>query len=355
MIKLKKTQIIIVLISVCTCGLSPAAKPNEAKIELKFEIDNNKSNLWLSRRPDKQGQGPIKPTHVAILHIRRPHMDMPPGPDGVQQILKTSAGQSLSQQQRKFLTSSDAITWWGIEEIRNHDTVFLYAVSQEDAKKTVQAYLEIPTNKANARMQEGEKYLKDRKQEIIEIKKALPEKQKQADEMEPKYMEIKKTRYFSLSDDEAYEKAKETMLEMDKMLDILEIELTGIKEKMAVINEYRKTPQNAQEVSRRNRLTDEMIAKLDQMFIEQTIELKSAEAREKAAIKIRDRDKAFVDLFIQWRNLRGEVDNLKANLKSSEKRLQEMEVRLTNPTPDLLPPEIYQNKVTICPVLTEQS
>jgi hypothetical protein len=279
---------------------------------------------------------------------------MPAGP-GILQMLKTSAGQSLSQQQRKFLTASDAISRWGIEEIKNHDMVLIYAVSQEDAKTTVQAILEVPTNEANARIQEYEKYLKDRKEKIIEIKKVLPEKQKQADEMEPKYMEIKKTRYFSLSDDEAYEKAKETMLEMDKMLDILEIELAGIKEKMAVIDEYRKTPQNAQDWARRRELPEGMLAKLEQMFIEQTIELKSAEARKKAAIEIRDRDKTFVDLFIQWKNLSGEVYNLKANLESSEKRVPEMEEILTNPTPNLLPPEIYQNKVTIYPVRTEQS
>jgi peptidoglycan hydrolase CwlO-like protein len=89
------------------------------------------------------------------------------------------------------------------------------------------------------------------------------------------------------------------------------------------------------------------------MFVEQTIELKSAEAREKAAIKIRDRDKAFVDLFIQWKNLSGEVNNLKANLKSAEKQVKELEERLINPEPYMLPPELYQNKVTIYPVLPE--
>ena len=355
MIKLKTIQIIIVLILACISSLLTGAEPNEAKTELKFEIDNVRSQLWLSDRSDKPGQGPIKPTHVAILHIRRPHMDMPISHEGVLQILKTSAGQSLSQQQRKFLTASDAITWWGIEEIKNHDTVFLYAVSQEDAKKTVQAYLEIPTNEINSRVREYGKYIKDRKEEIVEINKALPEKQKQADETESKYLEIKKTRYFSLPDDEAYEKAKETMLEMYKMLDIVEIELAGIKEKMTVINEYRKTPQSAEDWTRRNRLPEGMIAKLDQMFIEQTIELKSAEAREQAAIKIRDRDKTFVDLFIQWRNIKGEFDNLKINLESAEKSVLEGEEMLTNPSPAWLPPEIYQNKVTIYPVLAKQS
>jgi hypothetical protein len=139
------------------------------------------------------------------------------------------------------------------------------------------------------------------------------------------------------------------------MLDVIAIELAGIREKMAVINEYRKTPQDMQAIERRRKLPEGMLVKLEQMFVEQTIELKSAEAREQAAIKIRDRDKAFVDLFIQWKSLSAEVHNLKANLESAEEQVQGMEERLSNPTPDMLPPELYQNKVTIYPVFPEQS
>jgi hypothetical protein len=350
----RKCLFVPVLISICIFSPILIAKSSVDETKLKFEIDDKKSQQWLSGR-NRSGQGPIKPTHVAVFHIRRPHRDMPSSHEGILEILKTSAGQSLSQQQRKFLSASDALTWWGIKDIQNHDTVLLYAVSEEDAKKTVQAYLEVPTNEANARVQEYEKYLKERKERIIEIKKVLPEKQKQADEMQPKYMEIKNTRYFPLSDDEAYEKGKETMLQMDKTLDVLEIELAGIREKMSVINEYRKTPQDMQAIMRREKLPEGMLVKLEQMFVEQTIELKSAEAREQAAIKIRDRDKAFVVLHFQWIELSSEVRSLKGNLKDSERRVQEMEERLNNPEWDLLPPEIYENKVTIYPVLTEQS
>jgi hypothetical protein len=353
MIRSIKYQFMLPLILVCIFSPVLIAKSGEVETKLKFEIDNKKSQLWRGNDPGRNGRGPIRPTHVAVFHIQRPHEDMPFSHEGILQVLKTSAGQSLSKQQREFLTASDAIAWWGINDIMNHDTVYLYAVSEEDAKKTVKAYLEVPTNEANARMQEYEEYLKDRKKEIIEIKKVLPEKQKQADQIEPKYTEIKKSRYFSLSDEEAYEKAKETMLEMDKMLDIIAIELAGIREKMSVINEYRKTPQDMQAIERRRQLPEGMLVKLEQMFVEQTIELKSAEAREQAAIKIHDRDKAFVDLFIQWKNVSGEVNSLKANLESSKRRVQEMEESLNNPTPDMLPPEIYQNKVTIYPVLTE--
>ena len=338
------------LILVCIFSPVLIAKSGEVETKLKFEIDNKKSQLWKGNNQGRNGRGPIRPTHVSVFHIQRPHEDMPFSNEGILQVLKTSAGQSLSKQQREFLTASDAITWWGIQDIMNHDTVYLYAVSEEDAKKTVKAYLEVPTNEANARMQEYEEYLKDRKKEIIEIKKVLPEKQKQADQIEPKYTEIKKSRYFSLSDEEAYEKAKETMLEMDKMLDILEIELAGIQEKLQSIEKYRSIKSlDGHDFSK------DTLNKLEQMLVEQMIELKSVKAREQAAIKIRDRDKTFVDLFIQWKNVSGEVNSLKANLESSKRRVQEMEESLNNPTPDMLPPEIYQDKVMIYPVLTEQS
>jgi hypothetical protein len=355
MFKLKKAQIIIVLISVCTCGFLTATEPNVTKTELKFEIDNTKSQSWWGAHRGTLGQGPIKPTYVAVFHIKRPHVDMPSGQPGILQILKTSAGQSLSDQQQKFMAASDAITWWGIDAIKNHDTVFLYAVSEEDAKKMVQAYFEIPANATKARRQEYEKYMEDNKQEIAEIEKVLPEKQKQADEIEPKFLEIMNSRYLPLSNEEAYDKAKDTILEMGKKLDILEIELAGIREKMSVINEYRKTPQDTQAIERRRKLPEGMLVKLEQMFVEQTIELKSAEAREQAAIKIRNREKDFVDLYYQWKNIRGEVHKLQANLENSKKAVKDLEKRLSNPEPYMLPPEIYQNKVTIYPVLTKQS
>jgi len=340
----------MVLVSVCIFTPLLVARSGEYETKLKFEIDNKRSQLWLGSRPFNSGQGLVKPTHVAVLHIRRPHEDMPNSHEGILEILKTSAGKSLSQQQQKFMTASDAITWWGIDAIKNHDTVFLYAVSQEDAKKMVQAYFEIHANETNARIQEYEQYIKDKKQKIIEITKILPEKQKQADQIKPKYNEIKNSRYFSLSDVGAYEKAEENMLEMDKMLDILEIDLAGIRGKMSIINEYRKTPQDMQAIERRRQLPEGMLVKLEQMFVEQTIELKSAEARQQAATKIRDRDKTFIDMFNEWNNLEEQVYKLKANLESAEKQVKEIEERLTNPEPYMLPPVIYQNKVTIYPV-----
>jgi len=68
---------------------------------------------------------------------------------------------------------------------------------------------------------------------------------------------------------------------------------------------------------------------------------------------IRDRDKTFIDMFNEWNNLKEQVYKLKANLENAEKMVKEGEEMLNNPHPAWTPPEIYQNKVTIYPVLTE--
>lgn len=347
MIKSRKHQLLVmVLISVCTCNLVLGAEHKKAETELKFEIDSKKTQLWIKARPGQiPGRGPIKPTHVSVFHIRRPSSGLPKSHE-ILQVLNTSAGQSLSEKQRQFLTASDAVVWWGIEEIQNHDKILLYAVSEEDAKKTVRAYLEVAINKADAKVQEYEKALNENKEKIIQIKKELPEKQKQSKTAESKYKETKNARYFSLEDGEAYEKAKETILQMDKMLDVLEIELAGIREKLKVLESYRRTKRLP-----RKALSNETVDKLDQMYVEQMIELRGAEARKVATLRIRGREKGFLDLFKQWDSLNSEVNQLKHNLDNSENYLRNVEKTLANPRKELLPPKVYQDRVTIYRVL----
>jgi len=247
------------------------------------------------------------------------------------------------------LTASDAVVWWGIEDVQNHDMVLLYAVSEEDAKKTVRAYLEVAINKAKAKMQDVETHFHELDEKIAKAKKELPEKQEQAKAAESKYKEVKNAQYHSsLGEADAFEKAKETMLQMGRMLDVLEIELAGIREKLGAIEEYRKSKR-----LRDNPLSDETVDKLEQMFVEQMIELRSAEARKQAALRIRAREKAFLDFSDRWINLEVEVDGLRRSLSDSESGLRKLEGMLANPTPDMLPPKVYQNKVTIYPVRVE--
>ncbi len=55
-------------------------------------------------------------------------------------------------------------------------------------------------------------------------------------------------------------------------------------------------------------------------------------------------------LFSLRSNLDSEVNRLNYDLESSENSLRDVEEILANPVPEMLPPKVFQNKVTIYPV-----
>ena len=173
MICSRKTRFVISLLLICVSAPLWSDEPSEAKIDLKFETDNNKSQLWVSDRRNTPGKGPIKPTHVAVFYLRIPSLRLSTRQEDIQHILNTPSGKSFSEQQRKFLTASEAVTLWGTEDIRGHDMVLLYAVSEEDAKKMAQAYLEVPIERNKAKRQEYERKIDELTTQISKIEKEV--------------------------------------------------------------------------------------------------------------------------------------------------------------------------------------
>ena len=55
-------------------------------------------------------------------------------------------------------------------------------------------------------------------------------------------------------------------------------------------------------------------------------------------------------LFSLWSNLDSEVNRLNYDLESSENSLRDVKKILANSVPEMLPPKVFQNKVTIYPV-----
>ncbi len=341
MIMSRKLQLLTVSLLACICIPLSGADPNEAKTGLKFEIRSDRPPTSLMRI---QKQPPFETTHFAILFIRGSWGSQPIKSEDA--ILATTAARTMSQKQRELVSTLPYRYIDSGKTIGNHTYYRLYGVGEDDTKKMVEAFIEVLANRANKEVQHYLSKQQESQEKIAKIKKVLPEKQKQFEAAESKYKEIKNARYFPHNSNETYKKAKETMFQMDKMLDVLEIELAGILEKVKSIEKYRqrKYAEDAKQFSR------ETLDKLDQMFVEQMIELSSAKARQKAALQIREREKEFLNLFSQWSNLNSEVKRLKDNLENSENNLLDVEKILANPFPEMLPPKVFQNKVTIYPV-----
>lgn len=347
MISVKKFQLVMVLILACTYVPALGADPNEVKTELKFEI-SSEQRQWLIEE-GKIGKGPIKPTHVAVFYIAHAQ-DFPDfsSPGGIKSILSTSAGKALSQEQVDLLPTGDCIRRLGKfgDTVPNHYHFHLYAVSQEDAKKMAEAFIEVWTNRANVKIQPLLSQRQEIQERIAEFKKNLPEKESEAKAIKVKYQELKKATHDFSSDSDAAKEAKETILQMNKMLDTLEIELAGIREKMKTIERFRRGQEPVRNQS------NQVNYRLDEMFVEQMVELRGIEARKEAAIAIRKREGEFLDLFSRWTKHENEM--LIGRLGSWEINLSKVEDILANPKPGMLPPKVFQNKVTIYPVLVEE-
>ena len=343
MIKPGKHQLVTILLLACICAPLVGADPNEAEKELEFEISSDRPSINLQRslRP------PFEATHYAKLYIRGRWNSQPiKDEDPVLAILSTTAARTMSSTQREHVSTLPFKSIGFGNTIGNHTYFRLYGVGEYDTQKMVKAFIEALANKANKEVQHYLNKIKESKEKIAEIKKKLPEKQKQLKEAELKYREIKNTRYFPDNPNEIYRKSMETVFQMDKTLDTLEIELAGIQEKLKKIVKYRQNKY----ADDAKKFSPETLDKLDQMYVEQLIELSSAKSRQKAAVQIREREKEFLVLFNQWSNLEGEVNRLRHDLEMSENNLRLAETRLANPTPEMRPPKVYQNKVTIYPV-----
>jgi hypothetical protein len=352
---------------VAICASAPATEPNEAITELTFEISSEERELRIQERSEFRDS--VKPKYVAIFSmsdLSKFYRKVVIGvhhPVTTKMMLDTSAGQSMSEIQKELLKAAKVISTIGTTSKRKQlsrvtyridDTEFgLYAFTIEDAKLVTEAFVETMTIKAREKlpplleefMNEGKQRLQEYRERIADIKKKLTEKEPELKSAEPTYKTLKNTdRYRIFADSEAFEKARETIAQMNKMLSILDIELAGIREKLAVIEKYRES----------DKFSNATLEKLEQMFVELMVELKGAMARKDAALKLRNQDKQFCDFFNAWTGLDSEVKRLRDKLRNDEKMLRAYEEEVADPHPELLPPKVLQNKVTIYPVLAEE-
>jgi len=132
---------------------------------------------------------------------------------------------------------------------------------------------------------------------------------------------------------------------MDKTLNQLDIELAGLNERLRAIEEFRKNKPSH----------SDMYAKLDEMFIELTIELRGLEARREITRHIRSREQEFLSLYYERTNIKSEINRLNRTIDRNKELIdsytQDLNERRTHPS--LQPPKVYQNTATIYPVLID--
>ncbi len=323
----------------------PQSEANDPNDQIKFER-NDKYAGWIiaEERLNRlyEDPGPVKPPYASQLILHRDHPNETTASGVLKRIQASPLARNLSKEQREFLKTGFAV--WaceGSQEILKHFPTWLYAMTEADARIMAEAYLDGLQGLVDEQMDVYHRRLAECQEEFQQAQKALPERQKQLQAASDQYEKTLDSLHKFDSDPLAA--ARQTISEMDKMLDTLEIELTGIQAKLKAITEYRKGEPERPLQNESN----QVMLKLDLMFAEQMVELSGLEARKQVTEQIRARERNYVDLYHKWDTLRGEVSRLENTINNSQVNIRDITERLANPSGNMLPPKVYQNKVLI--------
>jgi hypothetical protein len=355
-------SIVLSVLLTTTLGATVVSEPNNIGSELKFVIDSNTPVKWTAsfgrrasrraiRSPRQQthviNPSLIEPTYVACIRIRDDNARFHSQDEVLGRINDSPITKRLSKSQQDFLKTGLALRPDADPKDPYHYYVIrLYAVSEEDAELMARAYLDGEKRFIDQCISVYKRDLSEKQEKLRLAEKELSEKEKELKACEEEYKPVKDNTYRFSSEEEASKLAKETILEMDKALDMLEIELAGIREKLNAIEKYRnKTPSH-----------DAIRVKLDEMFIEQMVELSGLEARRLTTNRLLAKQPRFLGLFNERNDLQREVTNLRNTIGENQRSINSITESLLHPKPNqmlhVLPPKVYQNTITIYPVIT---
>ncbi len=347
MISTRKRQLAITLILACICIPALATEPNEAKTELKFEI-STKETKWM-RDKTQPGRGPIKPAYVATLFIKDDYYfsDLP-NSEEIEVLVKTYAGESMSVPQKELLAKSEVVAARiGHEEtVKDHFYYRLYAVSPDDAKKMAEALIEA-LNDQHTRMRLYKLRLHNLQEELSHNRMRLV--------FQDIDMEIDLTRFREAMKNVHYltvEEAKITISELNKMLNHLDIDRAGVQAKIKAIREHQSRQKAIRDKKLEEGISREgILLKLEEMLVDLFIEFDVLEDRMETASRLRGQAEHFYkQMNDKQLDLQRRANYVRINIEENEQELRRIERILTNPESDMLPPRVYQNKVTIYPV-----
>lgn len=330
-----KTQLAIGLIFALTHASAIGSEPNNPAIELEFFEISGQQQITLEKPP------PIPPSKATLFIVQ--WRFEPTSEPNVGDLLKTSAGKSFSALQRELL-KTDQNLWLENRTSKTfmseHDMPYgsvkyiAFAVSVEDAKKMGLALMEflVRSEKETARRMKKDHLERlsamqsKLKESMAKAKEQIEAKQNEESIAEQKYEDAVRNSPYSLHPTSRVAgEVLKTISEMDKMLDLLNIEIVGIQSKLSAIKKY--SDENDVLGSNTLRLT------LRELAIRQEIELVGAESRRQATMTVKRREEVLYHLFEALCDIEQEVRTLEDRVKQTEKEIKRLDQEIDHVGP----------------------
>lgn len=360
------TIVICTLASLCYCAEkegTPISKP-----QLKFII-NDGGRVTYHRKKDAPPA--IVPTHCAEIKITWYHHE--PAMPKVAELLKTSAGKTFSPLQQDFIKTGNAISVshsrkqrsmgmsWLVSGYDSGRILYrLFAVSKDDAKKMAETFTKVFLKQNNktlklfldSHLKKYHDQVKQYQKLVTETNAQIPKKEQELKKLQTRLDELREHGYYQSKD-----QAQKAILELNTMLHTGKIELAGIKAKQQAIQKHRtrisQRVKEQTETDRKNVNWEPVLLNLEQKYIDVMIELEVANARQQTAHNLRIQAEDFLNKMDRVGQVTRKVGNLEANLNGYKSHLLRIENALANPTYDMLPLRVDENKAYIFPVKIE--
>ncbi|MHC4260800.1 MAG: hypothetical protein ACYSTF_10400 [Planctomycetota bacterium] len=327
---LKGTQLLVVLLAVSSLAFGAAEEPNSERPELKFTISEKPSNWDSSWEEQLQIE---KPTHVAVFRLENVLHWNP----WFRTIVK-ARGKAVEPLERVAFMEP-----WGKGQLKKQPGEFLlcrgrgdrrssmkfwlYATSDQEARKTAELLIGYAKSLADIRVRRAEADLEDYRKEISDVENEIPKLEEKKKPLEAKLAKVKEKTYFRNKDD-----AQRSILEWNNLLSAAEVDIIGIQAKLDMVKELRKKEQEKVEA-------DELFWFLFRMRMAEEIELAGALARKNAALAYRDKALKFLDLAEKLDSLSTQLEHKRIVLSDPQVHIEQFERRLPQLRADVRPVE----------------
>jgi len=328
MITTKKTLLIIMVFTIWFSSVAFCDQTVQQECGLQFEV---------SQQNVRWRQGMPRPTYMAVLYLKNysPHIrDF----GGFRRSLEgiVSPEQSRFMRMRPPSGPPGRFIKYGSLSDKGHSIV-LYGVSEKDVRIMVKSLIKWANEQAEAELEKTKSDLENRRKQKTRIENLINRERKEKKEIEAKLPELKKSvPYQSIED------AHEIIQELNKVLQLGEVEIVGIEAKLSMIKQQYEKIENQS-------ISDFLF----QIRLTQEIELAGALARKNAAQSAHKKALDFSNLVEQAEALPQRLEFNQKRLIETQSKISRFENNLDNPPDGMKPIELADSKVTIYPIEDE--
>ncbi len=357
---IRKRQILFTLVLAAASATARPAEPNDPNLGLKFRFIPGKV-AW--KMGDRTGDTPmIRPSYMAEVRIW--WLFAEPNVPEASDLLDTEAGGSMSELQKQFIKNecafiridSSAInrykSFLGGQLTRGRRLYQVYGVSEKDARKMALALVEDLFKKAESRGQPlMDKHIDSLLEAQRELEQNIPDVEQRIEDFMTGVLgqaysrysvALKRSAYSLYPVEDAHKEVRKTIFELDKMIDVVEVEIAGLRAKISEIERY------SRQGDVRN--SPALAAKLKEMAIQESVELIGAETRHRAIVERKRAQENLYDLYEGWTEAGERRAKLQADLAKHKERRASIKGELGNIGQPRRAVIIERNEVKIHPV-----